>query len=108
MTTERDGLAVVAVLGELNSSTAPRLSQALADLAEPGRVVLVDLSATESVDYDGLAPLVSACEHQRQLGGDLVLDAPTNAASKLIKRIELDKVLTVASGPESMFHSEPR
>lgn len=98
ITSERDGLAVVAVLGELDCATAPRLSEALADLAEPGRVVLIDLSHTEFADCAGLAPLVAARDHQREMGGDLVLDAPTGEVAKVIKFTELDKVMTVASG----------
>jgi anti-anti-sigma factor len=95
----QDGLAVVVVAGELDCATAPRLSEALAEMAEPGRVILVDLSGTEFMDCAGLAPLVAACEHQRQLGGDLVLDAPSRAVSRVIECTQLEKVVTVASGP---------
>ena len=104
--TERDGLAVVAVVGELDCATAPRLSQALAGLAEPGRVILVDLSDTEFMDCAGLAPLVAACEHQRELGGDLILDAPTRAVSRVIECTHLDNVVTVASGPKTASSRE--
>jgi stage II sporulation protein AA (anti-sigma F factor antagonist) len=62
-------------------------------------VVLVDLSDTEFMDCAGLAPLVAACERQRQLGGDLFLDAPSGAVSRIIECTELDKVVAVASGP---------
>jgi anti-anti-sigma factor len=95
----QDGLAVVVVAGELDCATAPRLSEALAEMAEPGRVILVDLSGTEFMDCAGLAPLVVACEHQRQLGGDLVLDAPSRAVSRVIECTQLEKIVTVASGP---------
>jgi anti-anti-sigma factor len=94
-----DGLAVMAVVGQLDCATAPRLSEALAEMAEPGRVILVDLSGTVFIDCAGLAPLAAACGRQRQLGGDLVLDAPTAAVSRVIECTQLDKVVTVASGP---------
>jgi anti-anti-sigma factor len=97
-TSDRNGLAVVAVSGELDCATAPALSQMLACLAEPGRVILVDLSDTEFVDCAGMAPLVAACEHLRQLGGDLILDAPTSPVSRIIEHTGLNKVVTVASG----------
>jgi anti-anti-sigma factor len=97
-TTERNGLAVVAVLGELDCATAPALSKMLAGLAEPGRVILVDLSGTEFVDCAGIAPLVTAFEQLRRLGGDLILDAPTRPVSRVIERTGLNKVVTVASG----------
>jgi anti-anti-sigma factor len=68
-------------------------------MAEPGRVILVDLSDTEFMDCAGLAPLVAACERQRELGGDLIVDAPTRAVSRVIECTQLDEVMTVASGP---------
>jgi anti-anti-sigma factor len=105
-TTECDGLVVVAVVGELDCVTAPQLSEALADLAEPGRVVLVDLSHTQSVDCAGLAPLVAAHDNQRQLGGDLILDAPTGAVSSVIERTCLDKVMMIAAGAETPLQPE--
>jgi stage II sporulation protein AA (anti-sigma F factor antagonist) len=98
-TTVHDGLAVVVVVGELDLATAPRLSEVLAEMAEPGRVILVDLSETEFMDCAGLAPLVTACEHQRELGGDLFLEAPSGAVSRVVECTQLDKVVTVASGP---------
>src|SRR5437660_2051781 len=96
-----DGLGVVAVVGELDCATAPRLSEALAEMAEPGRVILVDLSDTEFMDCAGLAPLLAACEHQRELGGDLFLEAPSGAVSRVLECTQLDKVMTVASGSKT-------
>jgi hypothetical protein len=49
-----------------------------------------------------------AYQHQRELGGNLVLDAPTGEVAKVIKRAELDKMMTVASGSEPAFESKPR
>jgi anti-sigma B factor antagonist len=105
----RDGLAVVAVFGELDCATAPQLSQVLAEMAEPGRVILVDLSDTEFMDCAGSAPLIAACHRQRELGGDLILDAPTGAVSRVIERTELDQVITVVSGSDTMVRwGQPR
>jgi anti-sigma B factor antagonist len=109
-TSVHDGLAVVVVVGELDLATAPRLAEALAEMAEPGRVILVDLSATEFMDCAGIAPLVAACEHQRHLGGDLFLEAPSGAVSRVIECTQLDKIVTVAArpGPESAVGSADR
>jgi anti-sigma B factor antagonist len=106
MTAVRDDLAVVAVAGELDCATAPRLRRALFEMAEPGRVILVDLSKTEFMDCAGLAPLLEACEHQRELSGDLILEAPSPAVSRVIERTGLDKVMTVASGSETASSQE--
>jgi anti-sigma B factor antagonist len=103
-----DGLAVVAVFGELDLATAPRLSQVLAEMAEPGRVILVDLSYTEFMDCAGSAPLIAACHRQRELGGDLIIDAAISAVSRVIERTELDQVVTVVSGSDTIVRGQPQ
>ena len=104
--TERDGLAMVAVLGELDCATAPLLSNVLDDLAEPGRVVLVDLSCTEFMDCAGLASLVTAFAHQRELGGNVILDAPTSAVLRVIECTGLNRLMTVATSAYSPIQGE--
>ncbi|HWC37894.1 MAG TPA: STAS domain-containing protein [Acidimicrobiales bacterium] len=94
-TAEREGLAIVAVAGELDCAAAPRLSAALAAWAEPGRVVLVDLWDVEFADCAGLSPLVAAAEHQRHIGGELIIDAGSGPAAKLIDWAQLDRVVTI-------------
>jgi anti-anti-sigma factor len=109
--TERDDLATVAVMAELDGETAPRLNQVLASLADPGRVILVDLSQTEFIDCAGIASMVSACRLQRHLGGDLVLDSPGRAVSMVIERTQLDKLINVVgktAPSESRGHGDHR
>ena len=72
------------------------------------KVVLVDLSDTDFMDSTGIAELAIACKHQRELGGDLILDAPNRAVSKVIEISGLDRVMTVTSGPERPSPSESR
>lgn len=107
-TVGRDALAEIAVLGELDCATAPRLSHALAGLAEPGGVILVDLTDTEFMDCAGIAPLIEACLRQRELGGDLILDVADGAVSKFITWAGLDQVIRVASGPKAVLRRQPR
>jgi anti-sigma B factor antagonist len=97
-TTVRDGLAVVAVAGELDCATAPRLSTVLDGLAEPGRVILVDLSDTEFMDCAGVGALARSYEHQCQLGGELLLDSPPRAVCRVLERTHLDKMITILHG----------
>lgn len=101
--TDRDGLAVVAVNGELDCATAPELAEALAPLAEPGKVVLVDLRDTDFVDCAGIAPLVAAAQRQREMGGRLILDSREGPVKRFIDRTNLDQVVTLAgsAGPSA-------
>ena len=98
-TTERDGLAVVAVVGDLDCATAPGLSQALASLAVLDRVIVVDLSRTEFMDCAGTAPLVDAHTRQQDLGGELILDSPRGEVSKVIELTQLDTFITIIGRP---------
>jgi anti-anti-sigma factor len=93
--TERNGLAMAAVTGELDCAAAARLHEVLASLGGPGRVILVDLRDTEFMDCAGMAPLVAACRRQRELGGEVVLDSPRGAVSRVIERTQLDRMITV-------------
>ena len=102
----RDGLAIVAVAGELDRATAPEVSKALTSLAERDRVVLVDLSGIEFVDCAGIALLARAWRRQRELGGELVLDVSSEAVSKLIERTKLDREITLASSAELERHQQ--
>lgn len=90
---------MVAVVGDLDRATAPRLSQVLDSLAVPGRVILVDLSRTKFMDCAGIVPLVDAHKRQQDLGGELVLDSPRGEVSNIIELTRFDKPITVIGGP---------
>lgn len=94
-TTLRDGLAVVGVVGELDCATVVQLRTQLSDLAEPGRVILVDLSDTEFMDCSAIHVLAMSSDRQRQLGGELVLDSPRPAVSRVLGWTQFDRTITV-------------
>ena len=99
-TTERDGLAVVSVVGELDCATAPLLGAVLGGLADPGRVILVDLSDTEFLDCAGVGVLANAYQHLCQLGGALFLDSPRREVSRVLRWTQLDRMITILHGPK--------
>lgn len=65
--------AVLAVGGEIDLSTAPKLKEALAGLSEGPKTVIVDLSGTEYLDSTGLGVLVGGLKRKREQGGQLKL-----------------------------------
>jgi anti-sigma B factor antagonist len=79
-----DGVVRVAVVGDLDCASAPQLRQVLDGVAGDRRDVLVDLRSTEFVDCAGISALVIAYERRRQLGGELVLEAPSAAARRVL------------------------
>jgi anti-sigma B factor antagonist len=83
---EIDGVAVVAVRGEIDLVTAPQLEaaveQAILDHGAP-RPLLVDLEECTFMDSTGLALLLRA---QDRLGEDLaVVCRPASAAARLLE-----------------------
>jgi anti-anti-sigma factor len=99
-TSERDGLAMVAVRGDLDCATAPRLRAALEDLDAVGRIVRIDLSGTDFMDCAGVGVLVVSHRRLRHLGGELVLESPSGPVRRVLELTGLLDVLAVAAGAD--------
>ncbi len=84
---------VLAVAGEIDVYTAPRLREQLLDLAKADhRTVVVDLSEVSFVDSTGLGVLVSGLKRFREAGGDLRLVV---TAPQIVKVFEITGLSTV-------------
>jgi len=71
---ERSGVSVLSLEGEVDVSTAPKLREQLAALGESGRHrVVVDLSKVGFVDSTGLGVVVGGLKRARSAGGDLAV-----------------------------------
>ncbi|CAA9266010.1 MAG: Anti-sigma factor antagonist BldG [uncultured Acidimicrobiales bacterium] len=65
---------VVAVRGEVDIATAPKLREKLVELANQGaQQVVVDLDGVEFLDSTGLGVLIGGMKRLRGLDGDLTL-----------------------------------
>ena len=94
--TERDGVAVLAVHGEVDVSTAPRLRQQLVELASGGHDrAVVDLEAVDFLDSTGLGVLVSGLKRFRTLGGDLLLVCTQQRILKVFEITGLTRVFGI-------------
>lgn len=91
-----EGIRVLALRGELDLATAPRLSERLEGHSD---AVVIDLSACEFIDSTGIAVIVRAW--QRLGGGDgqagslLALCSPTRQVRRLIAVTGLDTTISV-------------
>ncbi len=74
-----DRTHVLAVAGELDALSAPKLGRRLMRLTTPGasRVVVVDLSAATFIDSSGLGVILEALRNLAGGGGRLALVCPT-------------------------------
>ncbi|HSK48939.1 MAG TPA: STAS domain-containing protein [Solirubrobacterales bacterium] len=64
---ELDGVRVIAICGELDLSTAPRLEEPLEAAVAADAALLIDLSACEFIDSTGIALIVRTWQ---RLGGE--------------------------------------
>lgn len=95
-TTERDGVAVLAVHGEVDLSSAPRLRQELVELASSDcDHAVVDLEGVEFLDSTGLGVLVSGLKRFRTKGGDLLLVCTQPRVLKVFEITGLTKVFSI-------------
>lgn len=98
ITTEEpgDGIAVVALTGEVDLYTAPDLKQELVRLVDGGaRQVVVDLSDTSFIDSTTLGVLISGVKRLRPDGGRLELVVTDRNIAKVFEITGLDRVFSI-------------
>jgi anti-sigma B factor antagonist len=94
--TERDGWAVLAVGGEVDVATAPRLREQLISLVNQGsHRIVVDLTAVDFLDSTGLGVLVGALKRVRTHDGDLSLVCDEPRILKVFEITGLTKVFAM-------------
>lgn len=87
---------VLAVRGEVDVATAPRLRERLVELVGEGRTrVIVDLDGVEFLDSTGLGVLVGALKRVRDHGGDLRVVCTVPRILKVFEITGLAEVLGV-------------
>ena len=88
---------VLALAGEIDLYTAPRLQSELTAALRAGDVVniVVDMSAVEFCDSTGMNVLLAAHRLANERGGSLALAAPRPAVRKILEVTGLQSVFTV-------------
>lgn len=94
--TERNGKAILAVKGEVDVYTAPRLRERLVDLVSQGQhQVVVDLEGVDFLDSTGLGVLVGGLKRLRSHDGDLSLVCTQHRILKVFEITGLTKVFSI-------------
>ncbi len=91
-----DRVALVAVAGELDLATAPRLEAELGDAQGAGLDVTLDLAGLEFFDSTGLTLLLRASDRARDGGGALALTAPPPCVRAVVEVTRTGDVLPFA------------
>jgi anti-sigma B factor antagonist len=97
--TDRDGsVCTVALEGEVDVYTAPRLKAQLVELIDAGCVdVIVDLEKVVFIDSSGLGVLVSALRRAREKDGAVRIVCTRDSVLKIFRITGLDKVFPIFS-----------
>lgn len=87
---------VVAVRGEVDIATAPKLREKLVELASQGaQQLVVDLDAVEFLDSTGLGVLIGGMKRLRGLDGDLTLVCTQPRILKVFEITGLNRAFTI-------------
>jgi anti-sigma B factor antagonist len=90
----RDGWTVLAVVGELDVASAPRLRQEVHRVAvDPEPAIVLDLSGVDFLDSTGLGVIVGILKRVRTQGGDLRLAGAPDRVRRVFEITRLDTVL---------------
>jgi len=91
--TKRDGWSVLAVGGEVDVATAPRLREQLISLVNDQQfLIVVDLTGVDFIDSTGLGVLIGALKRVRTHDGQLVLVCTERRILKVFEITGLDQV----------------
>ncbi|HEY1134118.1 MAG TPA: STAS domain-containing protein [Nocardioides sp.] len=95
-TSEADGKTIVAVGGEIDVYTAPRLRDRITELVAAGTYDLViDMEAVEFLDSTGLGVLVGGLKKVRAHNGSLQLICSQDRLLKIFRITGLAKVFVI-------------
>ena len=93
---ERDGFSVLAVSGEVDVATVPRLREQLHSLVAAGNTrIIVDLDSVDFLDSTGLGVLVGALKRVRSHDGTLSLVCTQPRIRKVFEVTGLTKVFAL-------------
>lgn len=100
ITSERpsDSVGLVAVSGEVDVYTSPRVRSAMLDHFEAGCTSLVvDLSSVDYLDSSGLGILVAGLKRAREQGGEVHLVTTKPRIMRVLEVTGLDKVFSISA-----------
>lgn len=93
---------VLAVQGEVDVYTAPRLREKLVELVSQGKhEIIVDLDGVDFLDSTGLGVLVGGLKRLRSHDGDLGLVCTQQRILKVFEITGLTKVFTISESVEA-------
>ncbi|HEY9566093.1 MAG TPA: anti-sigma factor antagonist [Nocardioides sp.] len=102
VTRDTDGATIVAVEGEIDVYTAPKLRDKITELVGDGVYhIIIDMVAVEFLDSTGLGVLVGGLKKVRAHDGSLQLVCNQERLLKIFRITGLAKVFTIHESAEA-------
>lgn len=96
VTREADGATIVAVEGEIDVYSAPKLRDKITELVAAGTYdIVIDMEGVEFLDSTGLGVLVGGLKKVRAHSGSLDLVCSQDRLLKIFRITGLSKVFTI-------------
>lgn len=92
---EQDGIAVIALRGDVDLESSPKVRDALLECVGTKRPVVVDMSGVSHIDSSGVASLVEAYQTARKSDTPFALAQVSQSAMRVLELARLDKVFTI-------------
>ncbi|MFS3127318.1 anti-sigma factor antagonist [Nocardioides sp. Bht2] len=103
---EQGGATIVAVAGEIDVYTAPKLRDQITDLVGGGQYrLIIDMEAVEFLDSTGLGVLVGGLKKVRAHDGSLELVCTQERLLKIFRITGLAKVFAIHSSADEAVAS---
>ena len=106
--TNRGGYAIAALSGDLGIASAPALREQILKLLRAASHLVIDLSAVQHVDANGLAALVGSGRRARLLGGSLRLAAPSPEVARVLSATGINRHLDIFTTVRAAITGQPR
>ena len=92
---DNGAVKVVAISGEVDLSTSPKVRDALLDCILGGASVVVDLADVSYIDSSGVASLVEAYQSAKSRGHKFALAQVGETPLRVLKLARLDQVFII-------------
>lgn len=103
---EERGVAIVALSGDVDLESSPKVRTALLDCVGMKRAVVVDMSGVSYIDSSGVASLVEAYQTAKKSETSFALAEVSQAAMRVLELARLDRVFTIhGSLAEGLEHA---
>ncbi len=98
--TEQDGISVWALSGRLDATTASEFENTVKDLAEGGRLLLIDMAELEYISSAGLRGILGLVKAVRAASGKLAFCALQPMVAEVFRISGFNAILTVRGSRE--------